>query len=424
VLLLVTAGLGLSEAAGVTKLRATVIRIFTPDGTLVVESDDPDVRVTIEGDGGLVISGAGAQEVRVRPGSYKVQAVKDGKPVTLDRDLVTISKGDKQIVRLRMESDPATEPGDWPVGEIRHHQWPGRKAYFACFSPDGKYYAATGVGGEEPEVPDTVRVWEFASGKFVMDARGNNYARFTPDGKRLITNEPDKQIHVWDLTTRQELAHFGEHPERFHLSSPSADGKRLLSDCSDGIVHLWDLATGQEIGRLESGSKLAVPCFCPDGRQAIIICLDDGGTIRLWDLEKRKEIRRWQQSDLAGRAFLAFCPDGRQFITLGSDTVHWWDTESDKEVRSLRLAGKVFAAGFSPDGSRLLYLVERDTMVRLLDLAGNKEITTFETPEWGGRVPHGAMSISPDGRFAVAAAWDGVVYLWRLPDPPAQTKKK
>ena len=64
---------GFTEATGVTNLRATVIRIFTPEGTLVVEVDDPAVKVTIEGDGGLVITGAGLQEVRLQPGSYKVQ---------------------------------------------------------------------------------------------------------------------------------------------------------------------------------------------------------------------------------------------------------------------------------------------------------------------------------------------------------------
>src|SRR5207249_3742089 len=53
------------------------------------------------------VGGAGAQEVRLRPGSYKLHAVKDGKPVTLDRDLVTITRGDKQIVRVRLEGESA-----------------------------------------------------------------------------------------------------------------------------------------------------------------------------------------------------------------------------------------------------------------------------------------------------------------------------
>ena len=100
-------GLALTEATGVTNLRATVIRIFTPDGTLVVEVDDPGVKVTIEGDGGLVITGAGLEEVRLRPGSYKVQADKDGKPVPLERELVSIAKGGREVVKVKLEAAPA-----------------------------------------------------------------------------------------------------------------------------------------------------------------------------------------------------------------------------------------------------------------------------------------------------------------------------
>jgi hypothetical protein len=116
VLVATLAVLGTTEATGVTNVRATVIRIFTPDGTLVIETDDPAVKVTVEGDGDLVISGAGPQEVRLKAGSYRLKATRDGKPVKLDRDLVTITRGDRQIVRVRLESEtplvvaPKVEP--------------------------------------------------------------------------------------------------------------------------------------------------------------------------------------------------------------------------------------------------------------------------------------------------------------------------
>ncbi len=102
--------LGASDAAGVTNFRATVVRLLTGDGTLVVEVNDPGVKVSVEGDGGLVITGAGPHEVRLRPGSYKLQAAKDGKPVPLDQDLVTITRGGKQVVRVAMESKGTAEP--------------------------------------------------------------------------------------------------------------------------------------------------------------------------------------------------------------------------------------------------------------------------------------------------------------------------
>jgi serine/threonine protein kinase len=100
----IIAGVSMTEATGVTSLRATVIRLFTPDGTLVVETNDPGVKVTIEGDGGLVITGAGLEEIRLRPGSYKVHADRDGKPVPLERELVSISKGGREVVNVKLEA--------------------------------------------------------------------------------------------------------------------------------------------------------------------------------------------------------------------------------------------------------------------------------------------------------------------------------
>src|SRR5262249_49241655 len=99
-------GLGLTEATGVTNVRGTVIRIFTPDGTLIVETNDPSVKVTIEGDGGLIITGAGLEEIRLGPGSYKVHADREGKPVVLDRELVSITKGGREVVKVKLETPP------------------------------------------------------------------------------------------------------------------------------------------------------------------------------------------------------------------------------------------------------------------------------------------------------------------------------
>jgi len=111
VLLALAITFGLAEATGVTQVAATVVRLLTPEGTLVVETNDPGVKVTIEGDGGLVITGAGLEEIRLRPGSYKVRADKAGKPVSLDQEMVTITRGGKQVVRVRLEREPGIAGG-------------------------------------------------------------------------------------------------------------------------------------------------------------------------------------------------------------------------------------------------------------------------------------------------------------------------
>lgn len=103
-LLLLVAGLGLTEAGGVTNVRGTIVRLFSPDGTLVVEIDDPEVSVQIDGPD-LVIKGAGAREIRLQPGKHKLEAIKNGKLVR--EELVTITNRGRQVVRVSRE--PASE---------------------------------------------------------------------------------------------------------------------------------------------------------------------------------------------------------------------------------------------------------------------------------------------------------------------------
>jgi hypothetical protein len=103
-LVLLLAGLGLGEATGFTNVRGTVIRLFSPKGTLVVEVDDPGVSVTVDG-ADLVITGAGAREIRLKPGQYKVEASKDGKVVR--QELVRVHRNGRQVVRISKERGPS-----------------------------------------------------------------------------------------------------------------------------------------------------------------------------------------------------------------------------------------------------------------------------------------------------------------------------
>jgi hypothetical protein len=94
----------MGEATGVTDVRGTVIRLISPEGTLAVEVDDPGVSVTVDG-GDVVITGAGAKEIRLKPGKYKVEASKDGKVVR--QELVTVRRNGRQAVQISKEPGPS-----------------------------------------------------------------------------------------------------------------------------------------------------------------------------------------------------------------------------------------------------------------------------------------------------------------------------
>src|SRR5262249_41317384 len=98
------------EGSGVTDVGGTVGRVLCADGRLVLEVDDPGVSVTVDGSD-VVITGAGAKEIRLKPGQYTVEASKDGKVVR--QELVTVTRNGRQVVRVSKESAPPSAAGAW-----------------------------------------------------------------------------------------------------------------------------------------------------------------------------------------------------------------------------------------------------------------------------------------------------------------------
>jgi hypothetical protein len=94
-------GVGLAEVTGYTDLARTVVRHVRPEGTLVVEIEDPGVSLAIDGDD-MVITGAGVREIRLRAGRHTVRTLKDGKVVR--QELVRIERDGRRVLRVLEET--------------------------------------------------------------------------------------------------------------------------------------------------------------------------------------------------------------------------------------------------------------------------------------------------------------------------------
>jgi DNA-binding beta-propeller fold protein YncE len=403
---------GLALAAGI------VVSFRTGNGTIEVETDDPRVKVVVERNGERVaiLDPQSKQRWVLDTGDYTVQL--DGNPAGLKIELPQtfhLKRGDRHVVTIRRGKRAGAEDAKTavkePVGEVRQVQWYGRHVYSTGFSPDGRYYYVTG----QVEPQNTTRIWETATGKLVREITGNEWAAFTPDGKRLLCPGPDKALHLWDMATGKEIRSFEGHTDWVATVAISPDGKRALSGSNDTTVRVWDLETGMELKRLEAHTHSSRAFFAPDGKYFLTYSHTTDRTLRLYDAATYKEVRSWEAP--GDNWYAAFAPDGQGFLTItyGDWTVHWWDLKRDKVVKSLKLEGDPLnGMGFSPDCRRVIYAASRDNTVRVVDLHSGKEVARFDVPT----APYGLMAISPDGRFAVGATGNGWVYVWRLPAPP------
>lgn len=112
---------GFTEATGVTKFASTVIRLTTGSGTLVIETDDPGLKVAINGEE-VTISGGGVEELTLRPGEYEVIALKDGKPV--NQELVAITRNGRKVVRMSLEPNTIISKSLGTRSAADWHGWP------------------------------------------------------------------------------------------------------------------------------------------------------------------------------------------------------------------------------------------------------------------------------------------------------------
>jgi putative intracellular protease/amidase len=141
--------LSVGEATGVTRLVPTLIRIVTGEGSLVIEVDDPSVSVTLDGED-ITITGAGIHELRLRPGTHKFVATKDGQP--LRDEVVTIERGGKRVVsvsreatniagggNLRGQTSSRNFPGQFTIDGLRRRRvliiLPARDFYYPDYIP-------------------------------------------------------------------------------------------------------------------------------------------------------------------------------------------------------------------------------------------------------------------------------------------------
>jgi WD40 repeat protein len=448
-LLLLLGGLALTEATGATRIAATVVRVLTPDGTLVVEVEDPDIKVTVEGHGDLVITGAGTQEVRLRPGSYRLRATKDGKPI--QTEVVSIARGDKQVVRVSLEAAglarptftfeppprgpldlldpvriPATERFPWQpkelvavLGEHRGRMWD--PPTWAAFSPDGKRVASCGYNG-------LIYVWDAETlhlRALLVGNSGNvlNWGvAFSPDGRRLLSGGDDETVRLWDLDTGRELRSFRGHTGGVWCVACSADGRYVLSGGEDHTLRLWDIESGTELAPFEGHKgRVTSVAFSSDGVHVLSGSMDK--SLRLWNLKTRREVSCFGTH--TGTFRIAFLPDGRRALSGSLDrTVRLWDVQTGQELR--RFEGHtdaVFNVAVSADGRQAVSIGTGRTL-HLWNLETGKETRRLQIPELGTS----AVAISRDGRRAVAGSGQGNLRLWDLEsgkelNPPMEHRK-
>ena len=256
-----------------------------------------------------------------------------------------------------------------------------------------------------------LHVWSMSSGEDVVILEGHvhkdyemNGVAVTPDGTRVVSSCEDRNVRVWDMHTGEVVFVLEGHGAKVHDVAVTPDSSKVVSTSGKDGIRVWDLSTGMEVLAIYSpGIRSMV--ITKDGSQ-IVTCSKK--VLCVWDLVTGKEEMQWPCCAKSSHA-LAVTPDGCHVVSC-SDGAHLWNLSTGAEVMVFHADAELTAVAITPDGCHVVAGSESGT-VHVWSISTGKEVTVLQ----GHTATVRAVAVSPDGCHVVSCACsDRTVRVWNI----------
>lgn len=239
--------------------------------------------------------------------------------------------------------DRRTDVWDTKTGERRHRLANTVRSTVLCAAFGGRDHRILATAGEDK----TIHVWDVATERELLGLRGHTgevgCLAFSPDGLRLASASKDGTIRVWDGTPLrddegEEAQTFWNHEsEIWSLAVRPDDGGMIVSGGFRTPATLWDAGTGDVSARIPAQATVFCVAWSPDGQRFAAAGGWEGGFgVKVVDLQTPTGNFELPRSTTEYFA-VAFHPlDGRYLITGQKDgTIRLWDLQTKRDLGTI-----------------------------------------------------------------------------------------
>ncbi len=280
---------------------------------------------------------------------------------------------------------------------------PERWVSCLAYSPDGRFLACDVNGAD-------VAVVELATGQVVArltDAAGwISSLSFHPTKTGtplLLASSIDKSAYVWEIPSGRLVTRYAGHDTPLYDAVFSKDGAMVVT-LGDAVVRAWDAAGDAWHARWPESDSVFGAVFTSDGQRLVTATGDRQNALVIRDASDGRIVRSMLGHRGPVTAVALADQDSTLYSTSHDGTARAWslagDAASSDEAVLFGPIDRVVNSVSVSSGSDVVAFASDDGMVRI-GHAGRLEVLHHVEVD-PSRVP--SVSLSPDGRWTVAAA--------------------
>ena len=205
----------------------------------------------------------------------------------------------------------------------------------------------------------------------------------TPNGSHLGLVSQSQQLRIFDLTKGQITKNF-KLPSPVYISAVDSTSSLFAFGGSDGVITVWDIENGYVTHSLKGhGTTVCSLSFYGElnSQDWKLSSGDTMGTVKIWDLIKRKSIFTLKDHNAAVRG-VGFSKSGELFLSGGRDNVViLYNTKNFKTVNTFPVNEQIEAAGFVMLGEKqFFYTAGLENILKVWDMQTGDLVGKSPTP--------------------------------------------
>jgi serine/threonine protein kinase/WD40 repeat protein len=296
---------------------------------------------------------------------------------------------------------------------------PASKCHHACWHPNNRYVALH-------IDPNAIEIWDTENNQrlSVMEGvmAGGIQIKFTPDGELLVSCGWEAKIRVWQFRTGKQLL---EYPRAYNIRF-GADGRCIFGSGRHLITA--EFATGRDCRTLGTSSRLKglVVLRCasvhPDGRLLVVVSTVG---IHYWDLVTGEEILWTRKPNTYWATFTSYdellilSGTGMESMKVRIENAN--DIIFHVGPTKWLKGGSYAECAFSQDGKTIVQPMFPSEGISLFTHKGDGWTDRLMLPS----VLTNGTAVSPDGSMVITMphhenrvrrAWDSTMRIWRSDD--------